>query len=126
MSRSIQYVSKLVKTATASGADVSSGGSALSRRHNGNGKTDLVLYVRIFSILGFTWVFGLLTILLPSDGDKGSWEYTVERILVLCYVIFNGLQGFYIFLVFTANRRVFNLYKGLCVRICHVITGKRN
>ena len=30
------------------------------RRHNG--RKDLMLYVRIFCVLGFTWMFGLLTL----------------------------------------------------------------
>ena len=31
-------------------------------RQRHNGKKDLMLYVRIFCVLGFTWMFGLLTL----------------------------------------------------------------
>ena len=37
--------------------------SVPGRRHNA--KKDLMLYVRIFCVLGFTWMFGLLTLLVP-------------------------------------------------------------
>ncbi|XP_059085608.1 uncharacterized protein LOC131882478 [Tigriopus californicus] len=71
------------------------------------GRRDVLLYIRIFCILGFTWLFGLLTILVPSTEAMRS----VEMILVYFHVIFNGLQGVFIFSVFTTNKRVFNLYK---------------
>ena len=68
--------------------------------------------LRIFCILGFTWFFGLVTIFIPPD-EPGSFCYTLETILVYLHVIFNGLQGVFIFSVFTTNQRVFGLYKGL-------------
>ncbi len=45
----------------------------------------------LFTNPGFTWLFGLLTILIPPDPEE-DWLYTVERTLVFLYVIFNGLQ----------------------------------
>jgi len=78
----------------------------------------LVLYVRLFAILGFTWVFGLATVLVPNEDEEGSWKYSLEQVLIYLYVIFSGLQGFFIFVVFTANKRVFGLYKNLLFKLC--------
>ena len=87
---SINHVSKLVR----------------NRLHIKRTKRDVMLYIRIFCILGFTWLFGLLTVFIPNGGGE-----SVEKILVYFHVIFNGLQGVFIFSVFTTNKRVYNLYK---------------
>ena len=90
---SIRYVSKKVQ----------------GSKHGERGKSDLILYVRIFSILGFTWIFGLLPILIPDDVSNGIDDLSVVSMFL--FVIFNGMQGTFIFFVFTANKRVLKLYQ---------------
>ena len=55
-------------------------------RHMG----ELMVYIKIFSVLGFAWSSGLLT--LPLSFIKPDWGRTLEKISVFSYVIFNGLQ----------------------------------
>ena len=43
-------------------------------RQRHNGKKDLMLYVRIFCVLGFTWMFGLLTLLVPLRNNALTSE----------------------------------------------------
>ncbi len=63
-------------------------------------------------------MFGLLTIFIPSSSSSDcSWCDSLETVFVLLYVLLCGLQGFFIFCVFVANRRVLNLYKGLWGRV---------
>lgn len=74
-----------------------------------NGRRDLGVYIRIAIILGFTWIFGILTILIPSDAS-GFW-LALLKILVYLHVVFNGSIGLFIFAAFIANKRVWKLYK---------------
>ena len=50
--------------------------SVPGQRHNA--RKDLMLYVRIFCVLGFTWMFGLLTLLVDGSG-LGSFGDTVSE-----------------------------------------------
>ena len=64
--------------------------------HRDRGRSDLFIYLRIFVILGITWIFGILVLFAP-DGS------TIEEVLILCYVITDSLQGFFLFWIFTFN-----------------------
>ena len=57
-------------------------------------KENILIFVRIFSLMGITWVFGLLPTLV------GVFE------LWYVFIIANALQGFYILLAFGINRKV--------------------
>ncbi|ESO90282.1 hypothetical protein LOTGIDRAFT_75877, partial [Lottia gigantea] len=52
-----------------------------------------VIYTKLSSIMGFTWITGIIAAIL---------EYPA---LWYIYIILNGLQGFFIFLSFICNRR---------------------
>ncbi|XP_023338013.1 uncharacterized protein LOC111708774 isoform X2 [Eurytemora carolleeae] len=91
---SINYVSSVVE----------------SVKHKDRGKSDLFIYIRIFSVLGFTWIFGIIAFFFQE-------ECVLKRIIVFLFVIFNGVQGVFLFVVFTANVRVYNLYIQLFHRI---------
>ena len=75
-----------------------------SNRNGDRGRSDLFIYLRIFIILGITWVFGILSRFTKSGSDG-------EKVLILCFVITDSLQGFFLFWVFTFNQRVFGLYR---------------
>ncbi|XP_020899780.2 G-protein coupled receptor Mth2, partial [Exaiptasia diaphana] len=65
-------------------------------------KRDFGIYVRIASVMGFTWVFGFAA--------PFGW-----MILWYVYVILSSLQGVYIAIAFALNKRARNLYiKLLC------------
>ena len=78
--------------------------------HRDRGRSDLFIYLRIFVILGITWIFGILVLFAP-DGS------TIEEVLILCYVITDSLQGFFLFWIFTFNRRVLQMYVRFIARI---------
>jgi hypothetical protein len=86
---SINYVSSVVE----------------SEKHRHRGRSDLLIYVRIFSVLGFTWIFGVVTFFFHND------ESIALRIVIFLFVIFNSLQGLFLFSVFMMNGRVMGLYQ---------------
>ena len=63
--------------------------TGLGQSHNRH-MGELMVYIKIFSVLGFAWSSGLLT--LPLSFIKPDWGRTLEKISVFFYVIFNGLQ----------------------------------
>jgi hypothetical protein len=91
---SINYVSSVVE----------------SEKHRHRGRSDLVIYIRIFSVLGFTWVFGVVSFFFHDE------ESAALRVVIFLFVIFNSLQGLFLFSVFMANGRVIGLYQGLIQR----------
>ena len=60
---------------------------------------NLLLYIRIASVMGFNWFFAILL----------AW--IDEPALFYLHVICNSLQGVFIFTCFCANKRVWNMYK---------------
>ncbi len=63
---------------------------------------NIYLYLKLFSVMGFNWVFALLFGAFP---DKIGLFYV--------HVICNSFQGFFIFTCFCANKRVWRMYKQL-------------
>ena len=61
--------------------------------------THFKIYVRLCSIMGFTWIFGFLA------NWKPLWFMTFP------FIIFNTLQGVFIFGSFVTNRRILVLYR---------------
>ena len=59
----------------------------------------MILYCKLASIMGLTWVFGFVA---------SATHFEVIRYL---FVIFNSLQGLFICLAFVCNRKVFRLLK---------------
>ena len=60
-------------------------------------RSELVVYIKIASLMGFTWVFGFLSGSLPHD----AFDYI--------FIIINGLHGFYILLAFVFRKSVLRL-----------------
>ncbi|XP_033640118.1 uncharacterized protein LOC117300569 [Asterias rubens] len=60
---------------------------------------ELFIYVRMASLMGFTWVFGFSA---AFSGAEALWYL---------FIILNSLQGFFIFLSFTFNYQVKELWK---------------
>ncbi|XP_046360105.2 uncharacterized protein LOC124137722 [Haliotis rufescens] len=89
--------------------------SSVNRR---NGRNDVMLYVRMSTVMGFTWIFGLASSIVSAVSTPPTVVacYT-EHILGLLFVTFNCSQGLFIFFAFVTKRRVFYLYKGLWVRL---------
>ena len=66
---------------------------------NRENKSSLILYIKMSSLLGFTWLFGFVAAL---TGVTEFWYM---------FIIFNSLQGVFICLSFTFTQRVWMLYK---------------
>ena len=76
-----------------------------SRRIQRNVKTErneLTILVKLSTITGVTWIFGLL------------YSLTGEVAFAYLFIIFNASQGVFLFLAFIANRRVVDM---LCTRL---------
>lgn len=81
---------------------------------NAIGKHDVMLYVRMSTVMGFTWIFGLASSIVSSFTDKPTGNVCITlHTLGLLFIIFNCSQGLFIFGVFVCNRRVGALYKEL-------------
>lgn len=69
-------------------------------------KTFFLVYIKLFTLMGFSWFFGLLDVLIDSTS-----------IFSYLFVIFASLQGVYIAFAFLFNRRVLTLYKMLIRKV---------
>jgi uncharacterized membrane protein YbhN (UPF0104 family) len=76
------------------------------------GRQDFVIYIRMFSILGFTWIFAILTMAIPENTTE-IWLVKLEQLFVILFVVMTGANGIVIFFIFTFNKRIFGLYKKL-------------
>ncbi|KFM79217.1 EGF-like module-containing mucin-like hormone receptor-like 1, partial [Stegodyphus mimosarum] len=68
------------------------------------GKSDVFLYMRMAVVIGLTWALAFAAAYVERERLTG-------RILRYLFIIFNTLQGVFIFIVFVCNRRVFKLYR---------------
>ncbi|XP_033123326.1 fibrillin-1-like [Anneissia japonica] len=57
-------------------------------------KTDLLVYVKMSTLMGFTWIFGFIS------------AFTELEIFRYIFIILNSLQGVFIFMAFTCNKHV--------------------
>lgn len=84
----------------------------MSTVHNFNVYFNLSFYIfissKISTLLGFTWSFGFIA------------GFANINILWYVFIILNSLQGFYIFLAFIANHRVYSMWM-TC--LCHCNTS---
>ena len=89
------------------------------------GRSDLFIYLRIFLILGITWIFGILVMFTPDgsliekDCISTIHHLVIDslQVIILCFVVTDSLQGFILFWIFTFNKRVFDLYRNLLQRL---------
>ncbi|XP_022244544.1 uncharacterized protein LOC111086352 [Limulus polyphemus] len=82
-----------------------------SRQH-AQGKSDVILYARMATVMGFTWIFGFAAALIPNEGFP-------RKILVYLFLGFNCLQGLFIFFAFVCNRRVARLLQNMFLTTKH-------
>ena len=60
---------------------------------------ELIVVIKMASLMGFTWLFSMLSGLLLND------------VLDYMFIVFSGLQGFYLFLAFVAKKSTLNLFR---------------
>ncbi|XP_070185576.1 uncharacterized protein [Littorina saxatilis] len=58
------------------------------------------IYVKLTVVMGITWVFGFLAVLVPNN-----------QVLTYCFVVMNTLQGLFICLSFVFTKKVLHLLK---------------
>ncbi|VDI30317.1 Hypothetical predicted protein [Mytilus galloprovincialis] len=81
---------------------------------NAIGQHDVILYVRMSTVMGFTWIFGLASSIVSSFSEKPTNAVCIAlHVVGVFFIIFNCSQGLFIFFVFVLNRRVGALYKDL-------------
>lgn len=78
-----------------------------------SGKNDVVLYVRMSVVMGFTWFLGLASSFISSGAHPSYSICLLLNVVGLFFVIFNCSQGLFICFVFVLNRRVAGYYKDL-------------
>ena len=66
-------------------------------------RQELCLYIRLFSLMGITWIFGIVAPLVPTND-----------VLWYLFIIFNGLQGLYIFVAYVCTSKVYNELRRIC------------
>ncbi|CAC5383742.1 MTH [Mytilus coruscus] len=67
-----------------------------------NDKQDLFVYIKLFSLTGITWIGQIVDSFIPLS------------VFSFVVTLLTGLQGLFIFLSFVCNKRVINLYWGMC------------
>ncbi|XP_057374372.1 uncharacterized protein LOC130695276 [Daphnia carinata] len=63
----------------------------------------LKLYARMSTVMGFTWIFAFISAFFNPSSTAGM-------IFTFTYIILNAMGGLFIFVAFTCNRRVYQLY----------------
>ncbi|XP_067678707.1 adhesion G-protein coupled receptor G2-like [Haliotis asinina] len=77
--------------------------ASANRRKVGNGeKWNILMYIKLSTITGFSWVFGFLQMVDNS------------QVFTYLFIFLTGAQGVFIFLAFMANKRTFLLIKHAC------------
>jgi hypothetical protein len=89
------------------------------------GKSDVRLYVRMSTMMGFTWISGLASSIVSAFATTPTFTIcTVLHVLSFLFIIFNCSQGLFIFFAFICNRRVGNYYKAMFLNCKSKITGE--
>jgi hypothetical protein len=87
------------------------------KRHM-TGRDDVMLYVRMSTVMGFTWIFGLASSVISAFGGPTSQTICIIlHLLGILFIVFNCSQGIFIFFAFLFNRRILAMYKGLLERL---------
>ena len=76
------------------------GQNTAARQASGNRRSNFLIYVKLSTLMGFTWLFGLLGLVVPST--TVFWYF---------FVIFTSLQGVFVAVAFVMNVKTFGLYK---------------
>lgn len=93
---------------------------------NLTGRSDVILYVKMATVMGFTWVFGLASSIISAVVDEPTSEVCmVLHVLGILFPIMNCSQGLFIFFVYVFNRRVLRLYKEKAVEVRKMLLAKK-
>jgi hypothetical protein len=72
-------------------------------RSSGN-RVHFSVYVKLFTLTGLSWVLQIIDTFLETS------------VLSYCVAVLNGLQGFFIFVSYICNERVWNMYRDVCCK----------
>ena len=75
------------------------GKNTAARQASGKRQSNLSIYVKLSTLMGFTWLFGLLALVTSTTV---FWYF---------FVILTSLQGVFITVAFVMNRKTLNLYR---------------
>nr|XP_054765971.1 uncharacterized protein LOC129272910 [Lytechinus pictus] len=73
-----------------------------TKRKSSKLTTEGVVYLKMSTLLGFTWIFGFIA------------AFANVTALLYIFIILNSLQGVYIFIAFICNKRVFKMWQDSC------------
>lgn len=73
----------------------------------------LKLYARMSTVMGFAWIFAFISACFDPATPAGM-------VFTFIYVILNAMGGLFIFVAFTCNRRVCNLYQEWWAKRSHL------
>ena len=76
------------------------GQNTAARQASGNRRSNFSIYVKLSTLMGFTWLFGLMALVVTST--TVFWYF---------FVIFTSLQGVFVAVAFVMNVKTFGLYK---------------
>ena len=82
------------------------GQNKAARQASGNRRSKFLVYVKLSTLMGFAWLFGLLALV-----DNQS-----ETVSQYLFVIFTSLQGLFVAVAFVMNGKILNLYKQKFIR----------
>ncbi|KAK3105222.1 hypothetical protein FSP39_020107 [Pinctada imbricata] len=100
----IRKTSKMVKLKTRR--------SSRSSLNHMTGRDDVILYVRMSTMMGFTWTLGLASSIVSAfAGTPTEVVCIILHTLGILFVAFNCSQGLFIFFAFVFNKRVGGFYK---------------
>ena len=71
-----------------------------AKQASGNRRSTFLIYVKLSTLMGFSWLFGMLAIVVKSTA-----------VFWYLFVIFSSLQGVFIAVAFVLNTKTFGLYK---------------
>ncbi|GFO22202.1 hypothetical protein PoB_004870700 [Plakobranchus ocellatus] len=113
-----RVITTISRTAKLSKSNLRMTRSNASLNRKLTGRSDAVLYLRMSTVMGFTWIFGLSSSIVSSFSNAVTFPACVmSHVLGILFTIFNISQGIFIFGAFVCNRRVLNLYRALFLRI---------
>ncbi|KAK6175180.1 hypothetical protein SNE40_013696 [Patella caerulea] len=82
------------------------------------GRNDVMLYVRMSTVMGFTWCFGIASSIVSGLFTPPDRTVCLSlHILSILYTICMCAQGLFIFFAFVFKKRVYYLYRGLFRKI---------
>ncbi|XP_014787680.1 uncharacterized protein LOC106881692 [Octopus bimaculoides] len=98
----------------------------LRLNHPVSGRHDVILYVKMSVVMGFTWVLGFASSGISSGAQPTESICLLLNIIGILFVIFNCSQGIFICSVFVLNKRVFGLYQSLWAKLMKTIKQREN